>query len=472
MFEEKLNSLFSPKLRKSLIIVSFLSGFLCLLFLRYSHGHINKTVMFYMAIAFFMCLIVFYKNSLNKYEISIFCFLCVQLFSVIPKPSGMDSLVSTSYLLSYRYGVSSRSLIATIVDFLSNGSFISRIFIWHFIFCVTVFLSFIISVYLGEVIQKAKDDIKIFLVFLSLLYLSCFTAPTAYYVSGNYGRVEIFAFLFMLLLIVIIDKPIIRWLIPLLALFVLATHLILVFFYIPFVIIMLLYELFTKTEKVKQTVLLLVVTVVIISLSFLLYLLFHEKTFVFEDAHRFFECLSTKSDLNFTERFLHMTMFSGLQEHLNEWKNATGFYYYGNFSIVINIPLILLFIFFWIRCYFMESKKIMKFFFLLPVIILPYQFLSFLMFFDFGRWMIMMLNIQFMTVFYLAFRRNETVISAAQITIPFIKKNSFLIILICLIMIFLGPVTDMRPSDRTLRFFIRFFKGLIQLIKHLRNMAM
>ncbi|MDR2718816.1 MAG: hypothetical protein LBB89_12255 [Treponema sp.] len=460
MLEGKMNALFSPKLRKLLLIISFLCGFVCLLFLRYSH---YKTVMLYAAIVCFMHLIVFYKNSLNKYETGIFCFLCVQLFAVAPKPSQMEDIVSTSYLLSYRYGVSSRSLIATIVDFFTNGAFISKYFIWHFILCVTVFLSFIISVYLGEVIRKAKDDIKIFLVFLSLLYLSCFTSPTAYFIPANYGRIEIFAFLFMLLLIVIIDKPIIRWLIPLLALFTFATHLILVFFYIPFIIIMLLYALSTKTERIKRTVLLLVVTIIILSLSFLLYLLFHEKTFAFEDAHEFFEYLIVKSDLNFSEDRLHMLMFAELQEHLNGWKNRMGFNFSGNFSIIINIPLMLLCIFFWIRCYFMESKKIMKYFFLLPVIVLPYQFLAFLMFFDFGRWMIMILNVQFMLIFYLAFKRNKTVISAAQITIPFIKRNGFFILLIFLIMIFLGPVGYIGPGDRTLR----FFKCLIQLIGYL-----
>jgi len=460
MFEGKMNTLFSPKPRKLLIIISSLFGFLCLLSLRYSQGHMYKAVMLYAAIAFFMCLIVFYKNSLNKYETGIFCFLCIQLFTIMPMPSEIYPLVSTAYLLSYRYGVSSRSLIATVVDFFSNGAFISRIFIWHFIFCVTVFLSFIISVYLGEVIQKAKDDIKIFLIFLSFLYLSCFTGPAAYYIPANYGRLEIFAFLSMFLFIVIIDKPIIRWLIPLLALFVLATHLLLIFFYIPFIIIMLLYELFTKTEKVKRTVLLLAVTIVIISLSFLLYLLFHEKTFVFEDAHRFFEYLSAKSDLNFTEHWLHMTMFAGLQDHLNGWKGRIHLSYSGNFTIIINIPLVLLFIFFWIRCYLMESRKIMKFFFLLPVIVLIYQALPFLMFFDFGRWMIMILNVQFMLVFYLAFRRNETVISAARTTIPFIKKNSFFIILIYLIMIFLEPVREIGPSEKIMR----LFNYIIQLI--------
>jgi len=265
----------------------------------------------------------------------------------------------------------------------------------------------------------------------------------------------------MVLLIVIIDKPIIRWLIPLLALCVLATHLVLVFFYIPFVIILLLYELITKAKIAKQTVLLLVITIIILSLSFLLYLLFHEKTFVFKDAHGFFEYLNTRSDLNFTEHYLHMVMFAKLQEHLNDWKSRIDFLFSGNLSIVINIPLILLFIIFWIRCYVMESGKIMKYFFLMPVILLLYQFLPFLMFFDFGRWMIMILNVQFMLVFYLAFKRNKTVISVAQITIPFIKQNSFFLFLIYLIMTFMGPVAQIESSERVWH----FFKNIILLTR-------
>jgi hypothetical protein len=372
----------------------------------------------------------------------------------------MDSLVSTSYLLSYRYGISSRSLIATVVDFFTNGEFISRYFVWHFIFCATIFLSFIISVYLGAIIHKEKDDTKIFLIFLYFLYLSCFTAPVAYYVQANFGRVEIFAFLFMLFLITIINKPVIRWFIPLLALLVLATHIILIFFYIPFVIIMLLYEIFKKSKKDKRTILLLIVTVIIILTAFLCYILLYKKSFVFEDAHSFFNYLSTKTDLNFSEYFLHMIMYGELQEHINGWKGRMSFDFSGNISILINIPLVVLFVVFWLKCFFIEAKKIMKFFFLLPVLVLLYNSLAFFMFFDYGRWMIMILNVQFMLVLYLFFLKNETVLSVAKMATLFFKKNGFIVILICLIMIFLGPVNQIGASGRVMRFANSFFQFL------------
>jgi hypothetical protein len=270
----------------------------------------------------------------------------------------------------------------------------------------------------------------------------------AYFVPGNFGRLEIFAFLFMLLFVFIINKPVVRWLIPLLALLIMATHLILVFFYISFVIIILLYEIFTKKDK--HNVLLLIITILIILAAFLCYVLFYEKTFVFKDALSFFEYLSTKSDLNFSEYGLHITLFAKLQDHLDDWKTRFGFKFYGNFSILINIPMLFLAVIFWSKCFLIEERKIMKFFFLLPVLVLLYHSLAFFMFYDFGRWMVMILNCQFITVFYLVFVKNKTVISVIQTITPFLNKNKFFIALLFLIFVFLGPVNQIGPSERTM----------------------
>jgi len=444
-------------------------GFLCLLLLRYSQSDIIKITMLHTANICAMLSVISYKKSINKYEISIFCFLCVQyLFTVTPGPSSMNDIVSTSYLLSYRYGASSRSLIPTIIDFFTNGGFISKYFVWNFIFCTTIFLSFIISVYLGTIIQRwQKDnDLKIFTIFLTLLYLSCFVSPAAYYGVENFGRFEIFAFLFMLILVVIIDKPIIRWLVPLLALLVLATHIMFVIMYIPFVIIMLLYEIFTKTGEKKQSILLLAVTLLIIFSALLLYVLFYKQTFVFGDAQSFSEYLSTKTDLIFNKNLVHAMMYSELQDHKIEYNSRVSVLFSGNLTILINIPLIILFIFFWLKCYFNEKKKIMKFFFLLPILILPFQSLTFFMFFDFGRYIIMMLSIQFMLIFYFIYVKNETVLLVARKTIPFIKRNAFFIILIFLTMMFLGPITEIAPGERIFSAFQRYGKIINKILGH------
>jgi hypothetical protein len=147
-----------------------------------------------------------------------------------------------------------------------------------------------------------------------------------------------------------------------------------------------------------------------------------------------------------------MIMYGKLQNHITDWKDKMGFAYSGNFSILINIPLVFLFVVFWLKCYFNESKKIMKCFFPLPILTLLFQSLAFFMFYDFGRWMIMMLNVQFMLIFYLIYVKNETVLLLVKKLVPFINRNTFFIILIFLIMTFLGPVNQIAPSGRIMRF--------------------
>jgi hypothetical protein len=403
----------------------------------------------YLFVACIMTIIVAVKNSLNKYETGIFIFLCAQLLVLAPGPEEMESLVATSYLVSYRYGASSRSFIAAIVDFLAGG-FISKYFVWHFIFCFTGFFNFLIAVYLGAVIQKSAGTVRPFVLFVSLLYLVCFTSPASYFVQANFGRVELFAFIFMLVMLAVLEKPVLCWIIPLLALFTLATHVILVFFYIPFIVIMLLYELLKKENRDRNDILLFAVTVCFVIGAFFLYILFRERTFVFQDAHSMAEYLKTKSDLGFTEGFLHLILFARLQDHFDHWKSVVTPLYRGNMSILINIPFLAAFVVFWVQCFRHETKKPIKFFFALPVLLLLYHAAAFFMFFDFGRWMIMIMNIQFMLLFYLLHTHNQTATITAEKTAPFIAGKR-LYILAFIFIAFLGPVNQVGPSERVLR---------------------
>jgi hypothetical protein len=100
---------------------------------------------------------------------------------------------------------------------------------------------------------------------MSFLYLSSSTAPVVYFAPENFGRLEIYGLLFMLLLIHIIHRPVVRWVIPLLALLVLATHIILIFFYIPFVIIMLLLCIFVDNIPLKVAALSVLLILMIIA---------------------------------------------------------------------------------------------------------------------------------------------------------------------------------------------------------------
>jgi len=446
MIVEKMDCLFSARARRILIPASIFSGLFCLLLVRYSQDDSLKILWLYAMYACIMFLVVLYKNFLSKYEIAIFCFLGVQLLASAPFPDDMNGLTVTAYLLSYRYGVSSRSFVATIVDFFTQGGFVSKYFVWHFIFAGTVFLSFVISVCIGTAIRKAKDDMKYFLLLASLLWVSAFTSPSAYFLNCNFGRVEIFAQIILFVAMLIIRKPTIRWLVPLLAVIVMATHLILVFFYIPLIGILLLHELLKNEKPHKRDILLFIATAKTILAIFIAYLLFGRGTFIFDDARSFYEYLSAKTDLIIGEWELHMTMFASLEDHLVHWRNRVSLGFHGNWTVLMSMPLVSLFVAFWLKCFRTEVTKTMKLFFLLPILALLYQAVAFFIFFDFGRWMTMVINVQFMTLFYLAMVKNRTVLSVAQAITPFVKRHAFFVVLACLLMAFLGPVDVIGPT--------------------------
>ena len=449
--------LFSSNIRKLLITAAILGGLLCLTLVRYSGTGSLQTASLYAMLACIMALVVLYKNSLAKYEIAFFIFLMIQLLAVMPKVENMESHSAISYLLSYRYGVSSRGFSGTIVDFLAGGGqgFISRSFIWHFIVVKTVLLSFVIAEFLGTLIHRVKGDTKYFLIFLSLLWLTCFTTPAVYFHQLNFGRNEVLPLIILFLMMLIIKKPVVRWIIPILALFIIASHLILVFFYIPFVAMLLLYGIAEKGGTDKRGILLLGTTVTVLFAAFISYILFAKETFVFETPNAFIESLQLKTDLTLEEWSVHYSLFASFGDHLAGWKDrvfSDGFFR-GNLSILVNIPLLSLFIALWIQCFAKETEKIKKLFFIVPILVLPFHALAFFMFFDFGRWMIMILNVQFLLIFYLIKERNKTVLSVVHMVTPFIKRNAFLIALLMLTMIFLGPFDHLQPSDKVMRFY-------------------
>jgi len=356
-------------------------------------------------------------------------------------------LLPSTFLISFRYGVSSRGFQGTIIDFLSNGSFVSKYFVWDFIFCSTILLIFLIAVYLGVVIKKSENNnTKSLSIFLSILFLTCFVSPATYFAPHNFGRSEIYALIFTLLSIAVIDKPRAKWFIPLFTLFILSTHLLFVFFYIPFIFILLFYKLPGK----KEYIVLLFVTFAVIAASFILYILFHKQTFAFPNAEAFAEYLKTKTDIFIPTQYIHMIFFAELQDHLLAYQGRMPggiLKFSGNISILINFPLIILFAYFWIRCFFQEKQRYMKLFFALPVLLFFYHVPAFLMFYDFGRWMAMIIQIQLMLILYLIYTGDKSALLVTEKIIPAINKNWYPIVIVCSLMLFLGPAREVR-SDR------------------------
>ena len=412
-----------------------------------------------------MFLVIAAKRYLSKYEITIFFFLGIQFLALAPRAEDMDILVAASYLFSYRYGISSRSLIATILDFFTRGGFVSRTLVWHFIAGATLLMAFSLSVFVSAAIRGLSRKPKIFAIFLAFLWLSCFTSPAVYFTKFNFGRFEVFALVMLFVAAFAADRPALRWVVPVIALAIVSTHLNLVFFFMPFIGILLLYQALKEkpgSAESRRAWLLLTVTVALALAAFALYLALARRTFAFDDADAFYAHLLERTDLIFSRWAVHIAMFADLEEHLALWRRTVVLTFRGHVSVVISLPIVALFVVFWIKCFLREPEKRMRVFFIAPLAALPYNAIAFFLFFDFGRWLTMSLAVQFMLAFYLLWRGNKTVLAVSNSGARMIRRHAFVIALACLLMAFLGPVTQHMPSENALNFFrlVRSFTGL------------
>jgi len=391
---------------------------------------------------FILLILTVIKETINKYEFFIFMYFIIQfscLFSF-----DIDGHAQSSYLLSFRYGFAHRMFIGTIVDILSGG-YVSSAMIFSFVFCGTIWLIFIVSTVIGYLIIKSDDKIPILL--LTVLYLSSSISIHAYFVQGNLGRMEIYVLLFMLIVPFIINKMLWRWFIPILCFMSLATHLVVVFFYIPFVFIILLYEVYNKPDRNRNDIVFLIITVLFIIVSFIYFVLFSKSTLAYQNEFIFADILKNRTNIKYFGSSLHYDYFLSI---IDTFRLAMSIYkdgiVYKFYCIIQNLPFFLFFILFWKKCIKIEQIKIVKLIFLISMLLPVFSIPAFILFIDWGRWVIMLLTVQFMLVFYFFHRRENSVILVMDKFTVIAKKHGFIFIIYIMLSVFMGPIWQISAS--------------------------
>jgi len=393
---------------------------------------------------FSIILITVIKKKINRYELLIFLFLIIQLFSTISL--NMSPWSMSCYLLSYKYGFASRMFIGTIVDIL-GGSFMRTTFVYAFAFCGVLLLCFYVSVILGYIIKKSKNSLSLF--FITILYLSSSISPVAYFSYDNLGRMEMYIFLFILVVFLLIDKKVCCWFIPVLCFMSIATHLVSVFFYMPLIFIILLHRYIKKKNESRNESALLILTTVVIAISFLYFVVFSKSALIFQTEDEFVNTLKNKTDIVEVGLSLHYDYFLSITDtfrfaasHFTPVIELIKKFY----CILQNLPLFLFFILFWKDCIKSEQKGIMKLIFyfslFLPLLSIP----AFILFIDWGRWVIMLLTVQFMLIFYFLYMRETVVVNTANKFTVIVQKNIFAAVLFIMISVFFGPILGIDPS--------------------------
>lgn len=178
-----------------------------------------------------------------KYELPVFILLTVQLI-----PQGFDfssDAYASVLVLDYRIGFAPRLFMGSVLSLFTRfkGSRELNIF-FTVMFAVCFFL---ISWAAGRIIRAAADGNQKMTVFFVALFLAGpFSSAFLFPVLLSLDR---FLVLFTCAALLLLGKPKLRWLVPVVLFMALATHHVFAFTYMPAVAIAVLYELHVKKDK-------------------------------------------------------------------------------------------------------------------------------------------------------------------------------------------------------------------------------
>jgi hypothetical protein len=179
-------------------------------------------------------------------------------------------------------------------------------------------------------------------------------------------------------------------------------------------------------------------------LSAFYFVFFSKNTLEYSLESEYFTMLTNKTNFEPDITAASSDFYRSIHDHFVAAKSTYASYFSNFFwTILINIPIFVLFVYIWASCILSEQNKWMKCIYFLSAVVPLVSIPAFIMFIDWGRWMIMLLNSQFMLLFYFIYKKEASVLKMSDK----ITKKSFLIIFACMLMICLGPTRDTWASE-------------------------
>lgn len=356
------------------------------------------------------------EKSLNiiskfKYELSVFLLLCIQGCIDTTVFRGMDPGYYGYYLADFSMGKTSRLLIGSFVNLLTDKPTVE----WMngFAAVVLVLVYFFTAVLIGRVIKSTDSNLRPCIIIFSLFSVS--GAFGVYTFSRFFGLLDIYMYLFTVLSVVAVRNKMFRWLIPLFCIGGVLINYVYTIAYFPLIAAVLLYLIFTQEKKTGNIILFTVMCAVTVALMF--YCAFVGKetaTFTFEEMHKIMEQKLgeelTYDQIHYFDYYLYgsheneerlgvdmsgmtpVEFISALLWYLRE----EGYNFSGIRTVAIGaLPIFAVFWVIWIKCMKNAQTKPRKFvylcFMLVPVFALACCILST----DMTRWAAAGLIVQF-----------------------------------------------------------------------------
>lgn len=386
-----------------------------------------------------------------KYSLIIFAALSIQAIMNLTPMRGVGEYLYVYYLVDFSMGKTSRLLIGTIVNWLTDSPDIDWInrFVLIFIF-VTLFLSAILA---GRIISGVKEELRPHALIFALFLVS---GPFAFANFTKFvGFLDIFMFLVALIAIAFLYNRYLQWLVPALCVIGVFIHQGFVLSFFPLVILASFYLTFVQERKNERKAVF-VLTAVFTAASLLYCVLYgtdtvtipFEKmceivekrgsrefsdTALFNLGFFFYNHVPSAVELS-TEQYADLSLWETFLE-LFKFTNIT---YLKNLRGLISIMSLALFVFamfwiIWIRCIKNTEKKGKKFVyacFMLSTLIVP---LYSLIAVDYIRWIQGGVLTQFGLIFFMFFMKDEPFEKAVAEIGEFFKNKKLFLVLMYLV---------------------------------------
>jgi hypothetical protein len=361
-------------------------------------------------------------------------------------------------LFSYKLGFIRRALVGSIVTLMS-GDFVSKDFVWIFVFCSYILLFLLAAYLLGQVIKSANDNLKLFAIGLVILYLaspisiaSLFTMLYSYEgdivnAASRYYYIDLYTMLFFLVIILLLNLKRsykLQWLIPVFCFMMMATHPVAIFIYVPTIFILLLYNIYENNKSKRSIILFIVSTLVMVFFS-IYFSFFATPNFQYSTIEEVISRFPNSDFLSKDDWFLNADfmavdikshMVSDGYENFNIFKHLVPRFLA---SSLLMFPLIIIGIKLWAGAIRNEKNKILRYLFLLSAfssicyifsIIVP----------DWGRWITLAFSSQFALFFHYFHAKEKSVLFTAEKSLEFFKRNPFLYFILISYLFILGRV--------------------------------
>lgn len=391
----------------------------------------------------------------KRERIQILFFMAIVIFLIFIRDRGalVNSYNTTLFALTYKYGFISRGLSGTlywVLDQILPMDIMSYPYVYYFVHCLTFFFYLCLLFFWGFLLKrvdKSNGKSAAWLIFMYTVYAAAFFASTF-----NFGRVDIYMTLIMMICVTLIVSEKWEWLlIPLSALGVMF-HQGYVFMFFNMTLVLLLYKYLSASQREKKKYMILFLGCFLTGSALFLYFEFFSHTngvAYFNEVSTVAERLSEESEGAHEGLLRHELLGTDLTDSEVE-------YHYRNFVelpifLVVMSPYLLFLVRFFAALIKNAQEKTEQCKYLLLAIgagtILPNLILKV----DYGRWMFSVITYYCMIILALLAMKDDKVMRQLQRQAEFIKDHP-LCMFILLLPILMAPFWDVNICKITAHF--------------------